>query len=183
LLALTEEDIEDYGLYPLLAMSAGLSSHKDARELAVNNFERIAHPSIQVNWAIMLMRDPKIQPIIVRHMKKAIDAPKGAKTLAATRDPRFEGLKDEVEAILEKTRRVSVESAAGSQLRKRHRLYLDDWRQWRPRDRRLQGGGGDIPGCPHQAVSYGGRSSSTTVPEAGCWFVAGRCIESATTPS
>ena len=109
LLALTEDDIADYGLYPFLALSAGLSGEKKARDVAVKNFERIAHPSIQVNWATMLMRDPKIQPIIVRHLKKAIDAPKGTKTLAATRDPRFDGLKVEVEAILEKKRRVSAE--------------------------------------------------------------------------
>jgi hypothetical protein len=108
LLALTEDDIGD-NIYIFLALSAGLSGEKKAREVAVKNFERIAHPSIQVNWAIMLMRDPEIQPIIVRHLKKAIDAPKGVKTLAATRDPEFEGLKKEVEAILEKKRRVSAE--------------------------------------------------------------------------
>src|SRR4051794_36766418 len=75
LLSLTEDDLKGRDLYPLAALSAGLMSHKEAREVALKHFEQIAHPVLKLGWAAMLSRQPDPPRHITAFLKKALDSP------------------------------------------------------------------------------------------------------------
>lgn len=82
LLALTSKDIGELDLYPFLALSSGLASRKDARDYAVANFAKIAHPTLKLAWASMLLDQKAASTEIVTFLRKAIEAKDDSTTLA-----------------------------------------------------------------------------------------------------
>lgn len=116
LLSLTEDDLKGRDLYPFLALSAGLMSHKEAREVGLKNFDQIAHPVIKLFWAAMLIRQQDPPRHIIAFLKKALDSPADSMTLAEITGPGFTAFKKLVNDTYEKGRRNVVE------LVKRHRI-------------------------------------------------------------
>src|SRR5262249_55194849 len=109
LLSLTEDDLKDRDLYPFLALSAGLMSHKESREAGLKSFDRIAHPVLKLSWAAMLIRQPDPPRNVTTFLKKALDSPEDAKTLAAMMGPGFSAFKKSVNDSYEKGRGNAVE--------------------------------------------------------------------------
>jgi hypothetical protein len=118
LLALTEKDLKEHGIYPFLALSAGLMGHKEARQYAAANFARIAHPTLKLSWAIMLFRLPKAPPEVVPFLRKALDSKEAARTISSLLGPGFEDFKDEVIRASETGKLMKVE------LVKRHSIQV-----------------------------------------------------------
>ena len=57
LLALTKQDLENRDLYGLLALSRGLVDRDEPRRYGLTHFDSIAHPTIKLAWANMLLGD------------------------------------------------------------------------------------------------------------------------------
>jgi len=102
-------DLKDRDLYPFLALSAGLLSHKESREVGLKSFDEIAHPVLKLSWAAMLVRQSDPPRKITCFLKKALDSPADAKTLAAMMGPGFSSFKKSVNDGYEKGRGNVVE--------------------------------------------------------------------------
>jgi len=96
LLALTEKDLENRALYPLLALSRGLADQKESRQYAMKNFSKIAHPTLKLGWATMLLDEKAPSAEIVAYLRRALDTKQDARTLASMLGPGFEKFKDRV---------------------------------------------------------------------------------------
>jgi hypothetical protein len=70
--ALTQKDIEEYDLYPFLALSRGLLDRKGQRELGIKHFSKIAHPEIKLAWAAMLFDGKVDSPETVIYLQAAL---------------------------------------------------------------------------------------------------------------
>jgi hypothetical protein len=106
LLALTEKDLKKYNIYPFLAISAGLGGHKQARQYAIANFGRIAHPQIKLSWAIMLFRAREGPPELVPFLRKALDA-EGERNFGL--GPEFQDFRDAVIRVYEAGKLMKIE--------------------------------------------------------------------------
>jgi hypothetical protein len=96
LLALTPKDLENYDLYPFLALSRGLIEHKEARQYGTTNFDKIAHPRIKLFWAAVLFDKHIPSAEIVTFLRKALKSKQQARTLAGMLGPGFEDFKERV---------------------------------------------------------------------------------------
>jgi hypothetical protein len=109
LLALTEDDVKAPNLYPFLALSGALASHKEARAVALEHFDQIAHPELKLLWAALLVQQPDPLRNITTFLKKALASPEDAKTLAAIEGPGFPAFKKLVNDRFEQGRANAVE--------------------------------------------------------------------------
>jgi hypothetical protein len=96
LFALTVSDLEDYDIYPFLAVSRGLADRKDTREYAVRHFRDIAHPTIKLFWAAVLFMDYGTAGDVVDYLLAALDSESQSSTLAEMVGPEYEQFKAEV---------------------------------------------------------------------------------------
>ncbi len=96
LLALTSKDIGELDLYPFLALSSGLASRNDTREYAVANFAKIAHPTLKLAWASMLLDQKAASPEIITFLRKAIESKDDSKSLAGMLGPTYEDFRARV---------------------------------------------------------------------------------------
>jgi hypothetical protein len=97
LLALTEKDLEEYDIYPFLALSRGLCEYERHRQYAVTHFDRIAHPTLRLFWGVILFNEEAASPAIGKFLKEALASKEQSKTLARMLGPEFEQFKKEVE--------------------------------------------------------------------------------------
>lgn len=102
LLALTEKDLAGVDLYPFMALSSDLARHKEPRQYAIKNFATIAHPTMKLGWAVMLLDDEK--PEIVGFLLKALDSKEDARALSRMLGPGFEKFKARVVQLDEATK-------------------------------------------------------------------------------
>lgn len=109
LLALTEKDLGDADLYPLLALSSGLLEQKEPRQYGLTHFNDIAHPTLKLLWASALFRDKNPSPQIVAFLRKTLDAKESSEELARMAGPEFEDLKERVIVAYERSRLTRVE--------------------------------------------------------------------------
>jgi hypothetical protein len=109
LLALTEKDLGEDDLYPLLALSSGLLERKKLRQYGLSHFNDIAHPTLKLFWASALFRDKNPSPEIVAFLRKTLDAKDSSEELARMAGPEFEDLKEQVIVAYERSRLTRVE--------------------------------------------------------------------------
>lgn len=109
LFALTEEDIGKDGVYPFLALSAGLRQRKEPRKYARDNFDSIAHPILKLSWALTFFREPDPPPAVLAHLRKTLDSKDGAVLLEEMLGPNFTDFRDAFNRIDGAKRRVRVE--------------------------------------------------------------------------
>jgi len=95
LFALTEKDIENYDIYPFVALSRGLGDQKEHRQFALRNFQRIQHGTLKLCWAVMLF-DAQPSDEIVQFLKAALKDERQAKVLSEMAGPKFDDLKRRV---------------------------------------------------------------------------------------
>ncbi|MBL8796506.1 MAG: hypothetical protein JNM56_21580, partial [Planctomycetia bacterium] len=79
LLALTEKDLEKHDLYAFIALSRGLVDQKEPRQYATKNFTKIAHPTLKLAWATMLLEEKAPSAEIVTFLRKALDTKQDAR--------------------------------------------------------------------------------------------------------
>jgi WD40 repeat protein len=82
LLSLTEKDIEQYDLYPFVALSGGLSFDKQNRTYVLSHFNEIRHAKLKLGWAVLLFNAGDISRDVVHHLRDALLAPAGASDLS-----------------------------------------------------------------------------------------------------
>lgn len=109
LLALTEKDLGKRDMYPLLALSSGLSARKEPRQYGLSHFNKIAHPELKLLWAVVLFRDKSPSPEIVAFLRKALDSKETSRELASMTGSNFEDLKAQVMRAYERERLNRVE--------------------------------------------------------------------------
>ena len=98
LFALTDEDIENYGIYPFLAISRGLCDVEEHRLYANNHFADIRHSVLKLIWAAMLFENGNPSPQVVKYLKLALKSDTQARLLAEMAGPNYEDLKRRIEA-------------------------------------------------------------------------------------
>lgn len=96
LLALTENDVEKYDIYPFAAISRGLCDSEKNRKYAVRYFDEIRHPSLKLFWGAMLFDYKSPSPKVVLFLKDALKSEKQAKELSEIARPNFESFKRRV---------------------------------------------------------------------------------------
>jgi hypothetical protein len=96
LLALTKADVGERDLYAFLALSRGLCGRPGPRAYAVKHFAGIAHPTMKLDWAVMLFNTGAVPPRVVRFLRSALESPKQAAELEMFCGPEFEGFKRRV---------------------------------------------------------------------------------------
>jgi hypothetical protein len=109
LLGLTEKDLEKYELYPLFALSRGLVDQKEPQQYATKHFNKIAHPTLKLAWATLLLDEKAPSPEIVGFLRKALDTKQDAQTLTSMLGPGFEEFKDRVIRLDEAGKRTRIE--------------------------------------------------------------------------
>jgi hypothetical protein len=104
LLALTPSDIgKDGEIYPYGAVSRGLCDVKEPHDYALRHFAKIAHPQMQLLWAVMLfdIKAPSpaktASPEIVAYLKAALKSKEQAKMLEEMTGPEVASFKKCVE--------------------------------------------------------------------------------------
>ncbi len=98
LFALTEKDIENYDIYPFLALSRGLCDRKVHRDYAVRHFSSIRHPTLKLFWAAMLFEEKEVSSEIVQFLRGALESEKQAKMLSEILGPNYKDFKRRVKA-------------------------------------------------------------------------------------
>jgi hypothetical protein len=98
LLALTEKDIEEYDLYPFLAVSRGLCDHQEHRDFAIRNFSTIKHPTLKLFWAVILFdsKEGSSADEIHQFLKDALASKEQSKMLSEMIGPEFESFRSRV---------------------------------------------------------------------------------------
>lgn len=96
LLALTEKDIEEYDIYPFLAISRGLCDRSEHRTYAVRNFVRIRHLTLKLFWAAMLFDSDATSPEIERFLRDALASKEQAKLLSEMLGPEFDSFQKRI---------------------------------------------------------------------------------------
>jgi hypothetical protein len=110
LLALTEEDIEGFDIYPFAALSRGLCDDKGHRRYAIDHFAEIRHPMLKLFWAAMLFDTGKPPAQIIRFLQDALKSEAQAKLLAEMVGPDFADFKRHVNAAPKRRRKAAKES-------------------------------------------------------------------------
>jgi WD40 repeat protein/S1-C subfamily serine protease len=111
LLALTEKEIEQYGmnlgikkehvcLYSFHALSVGLLERNGPREYGVKYFGEIAHPKLKLGWAVGLFNQHAASPEVVRFLRAALESEERARDLRAMYGPDFEWFKKRLREAL-----------------------------------------------------------------------------------
>jgi hypothetical protein len=93
LFALSEQDIENYDLYPFLAISRALSEDSSRRELAIRNFTQIRHRKLKLFWAAILLDEGSASPFIEKFLRDALTSSEEAIDLSEMIGPRFDAMK------------------------------------------------------------------------------------------
>jgi hypothetical protein len=109
LLALTEKDLEKRDIYPFLALSSGLMGEKEARQYAVINFNKIAHPTIKLAWAMGLFDEKEPPAEVVSFLRKMVESEKEARALSGMLGPGFQEFKSQVISADEAKKETKVE--------------------------------------------------------------------------
>ena len=89
LLKLTPQDLTGQDLYWFLALSRGLCDRDGPRQYAVQHFTAVAHPEIQMFWAVILFDKGTGSPEIVRYLDAALNSDEKAQNLAKIVGPHF----------------------------------------------------------------------------------------------
>lgn len=89
LFALTESDLAGYDIYPFLALSRGLSEHKETRSYAVRHFAEIQHPILKLGWGVMLFDAKVASPQVVQYLREASKPGKQVELLAEMLGPNY----------------------------------------------------------------------------------------------
>jgi hypothetical protein len=84
-------------------------AHKEAREVGLKSFDQIAHPTLKLSWAAMLIRQPDPPRVVVAFLKKALDSSEDGKTLAMMMGPGFPAFKKSVNEAYDKGVSTAVE--------------------------------------------------------------------------
>lgn len=87
--ALTERDIENYDIYPFLALSRGLCDRKVYQDCAVRHFSEIRHPTLKLFWAVMIFKEKESSSEILLFLKEALDSKEQAKILSEMLGPNY----------------------------------------------------------------------------------------------
>ena len=101
LFALTEKDIENYDIYPFLALSRGLCDKQAHRDYAVSHFADIQHPTLKLFWAAMLFDGKKNSSEIVRFLRESLKSEKQTKMLSEMLGPNYEDFQRRVKTYKE----------------------------------------------------------------------------------
>ena len=101
LLALTEQDIKEYNIYPFLALSRGFCDNKEYREYATAHFAEIRHPMLKLGWAVMLFDEEPPPPRIVKFLRDALKSTEQANTLGRIIGPGWFGFLRRLDAAPE----------------------------------------------------------------------------------
>lgn len=96
LLALTEKDIENYEIYPFLAISRGLCDHQEHRDYVVRNFAKIKHPKLKLFFTVILFDSHEASPEIHKFLRDALVSKEQAPLLAEILGPEFESFQKRV---------------------------------------------------------------------------------------
>ena len=96
LFALTQKDIENYDLYPFLAISRGLCNHSEHRTYAAQNFAKIQHRELKLFWAAILFDSDAKSPEIKRFLRDALESKEEAKLLAEMLGPDFDSFQKRI---------------------------------------------------------------------------------------
>jgi hypothetical protein len=102
LFALAEKDIENYDIYPFLALSRGLYDRKIHRDYAIRHFLEISHPTLKLFWATMLFDEKATSLEIVQFLRDALKSKKQAKILSEMLGPNYKELQRRVKAYPDK---------------------------------------------------------------------------------
>jgi hypothetical protein len=97
MLALTPSDVGKRDVDALAVLSHDLCDLDAPRNYAVRHFGKIAHPTLQLGWAVMLFDKKVATPEIVAYLKAALKSKEQAKTLAEMTGPDFTDFKKRVE--------------------------------------------------------------------------------------
>lgn len=109
LLSLTEDELKGLDIYPFIALSNGLLGHRESRNYATKNFQKIAHPTLKLGWASMLFDGNVATPEIVSYLRGVLESKELAKELAGMSGPNFEDLKARINLAYERSRQWKVE--------------------------------------------------------------------------
>ena len=101
LFALTEKNIENYDIYPFLALSRGLCDRKVHRDYAIRHFSEIRHSTLKLFWAAMLFDEKETSLEIVQFLRNALKSEKQAKILSEMLGPNYKDFQRRVKAYSE----------------------------------------------------------------------------------
>lgn len=96
LFALTEADIQEYDIYPFLALSRGLFEHRQVRNYSVRNFGKILHAELKLFWGAMIFDSKEASPEIKRFLRRALKSKSQAAILSEMLGPKFQSFKKRV---------------------------------------------------------------------------------------
>lgn len=120
LLALTEKDIEEYDVYPFLALSRGLCNQRKHRDYATHHFSEIRHPELKLFWGSILFDEGPSSPEIVRFLREALECEKQSRILAEMLGPNYRLFQRRVKAHRKPKRSASGEHNNRLQLTRSH---------------------------------------------------------------
>ncbi len=89
LLALTQDDLAKYDIYPFLALSRGLLDRQEQREYGVKHFGKIAHPMIKLFWGSVLFDAKAASPEIDTFLRAALESKEQAQLLSEILGPKL----------------------------------------------------------------------------------------------
>jgi hypothetical protein len=98
LFALTEKDIQQYDVYPFLALSRGLCNHRMHRDYATRHFAEIRHQELKLFWGSILFDEGPLSAEIVRFLGGALESEKQSKILAEMLGPNYKAFRRRVKA-------------------------------------------------------------------------------------
>lgn len=93
LFALNEKDIENYDLYPFLALSRALCDYAKHRQFGARNFHNIQHRKIKLFWAAILIDEGPAPAAIEQFLREALTSAEDTKDLSDMIGPDFDALK------------------------------------------------------------------------------------------
>jgi hypothetical protein len=98
LFALTEKDIQEYDVYPFLALSRGLCTQRKHRDYATRHFAEIRHQELKLFWGSILFDEGPSSPEIVRFLGEALESEKQSQILAEMLGPNYKAFQRRVKA-------------------------------------------------------------------------------------
>ena len=93
---LTERDLDQYDLYPILCIAGGVCVLDDKREFAVAHFSEIRHPEIKLFVGSVLFEKGWASPQIVVFLRHALQDADASAALAEIVGPHFQEFRNAV---------------------------------------------------------------------------------------
>lgn len=96
LFALTEKDVDENHIPPLLALSRDFCDREESRSYGLKHFAAIQHPIVKLFWAAVLFDGKVATPEMVEYLRAAINSKEQSKTLSEMIGPQYEEFKQRV---------------------------------------------------------------------------------------